>query len=110
MEYTPHTWVKNEAVTTERLNALENGISGNQILIVRVNGERVDKTWKEIYDSLEAHMPVFLIFDSIIRVIISAYLSEDMSRKYCVDYSHAGNSYETLRASSENAYPEASIK
>lgn len=76
MAYTPHTWQCEELVTPEKLNHIEQGIAdccgGGGQLISTVLSEApaqdcpdgsyltFDKTWQEMYDAIDAGIPVFI--------------------------------------------------
>jgi len=114
MSYTPHEWTTGETITAGKLNHLENGVAGNQILTISLtlDGEYyvMDKTWKEISDAFEDGIPSFL-FDSLSNdgttetlPITSAYVDEG---EYGVlAYSYYRMSDIDFVAISENAYPK----
>lgn len=61
MSYEPHTWVAGETVTPSKLNNIEQGIANNSgVMIVNDNDGTLDATWQEIYDAMEAGIPVFI--------------------------------------------------
>ena len=50
MRYTKQTWANGDIITAEKLNHMEDGISGSGALIVHMDEETgaLDKTWAEI--------------------------------------------------------------
>ena len=67
MSYTPHEWTTDETITAAKLNNLETGVQeaaqsggGSNIMMVHINNDTLDKTFKEIWDALEAETPVYL--------------------------------------------------
>lgn len=62
MAYTPTTWTTGDDITASLLNKMENGIANaGSALIVNTSGslDTMDATYKEIWDSLEAGVPVY---------------------------------------------------
>lgn len=67
MSYTPHTWVEEETITHQKLNAMEQGIAGSGSSTVMIcnlsyNGDDwvLDKTTQEIYDAITSGTPVYI--------------------------------------------------
>ena len=63
MAYSPTTWQTGDTVTAEKLNNIEQGIAnaGGAFLVPSEdNAYTLGKTWKEIYDALQAGKPTYI--------------------------------------------------
>lgn len=86
MAYTKQTWIAGDVITAERLNHLENGVSGaggalavEAVLDEASGSTTLSETWQTIYDAIEAGRLVYIYktneFDSNLEAHVSLVLS-----------------------------------
>ena len=68
MAYEKHTWETGETITAEKLNNLEDGVSGNRVFSVNINenseGYILDKTFGEIRNAYELGLVIKLVYSA----------------------------------------------
>jgi len=103
MSYTPTEWKNGDIVTAEKLNKLENGVSGIGSGVLSVGVEYINQgasdiftlqaTAKEIMDAMDAMIPVFAFFtDNGISMgcfLLYAYYTYD--GEYCFQADHSAS-------------------
>ena len=116
MGYTAHTWIKNENVTTEKLNNIEQSIYKNQIMTVRFNGQFFNKTWKEIHDAMENKIPVMIENFFVYKAYVATHSEspkksgESGSVTYYILYGSGDSSTFQATTLYEDGYPFVNIK
>jgi len=114
MSYTKTTWQDGDVITAEKLNKLEDGVANaGSVLIVRTNGENLDKTWQEICDSFINMVPVYLYeiyengndFGYALLSITGVQFSSE-NNEYSVIIQN-GSDYIKYTATSSSSYPQA---
>ena len=71
-QYTKTVWATGDIVTSEKLNNIENALSGLLPLFLHVNSETgaLDHTWNEIHEALASRVVVLCIDGSPFRTQI----------------------------------------
>lgn len=60
MAYTKHTWENGEVITAAKLNNIEDGCGGSQMIVNDAGNGYLDKTALEIYNATTSGIPVYL--------------------------------------------------
>ena len=85
MAYEKHTWETGETITAEKLNNLEDGVSGNRVFSVNINenseGYILDKTFGEIRNAYELGLVIKLIWfdEGVYGNILNVYFISNIA-------------------------------
>lgn len=110
MSYTPNVWANGDVVTSEKLNAMEQGIAaasggggGGGALVVYKDADTgaLDKTWQEIHDAVVSTGAVYANHNGSVTLFIFA--GENGLGQYHVDtalgdefYTNSADGYPAL--------------
>lgn len=114
MSYEKQTWVTGDIITADKMNHMEDGISdAGKVMVLGSTYElstettTLDKTWKEIVDSMLAGY--FIIYPTGVDTNVSVGFviqAQTMPNSYIVSvYMPSFNSTYIYTASSEDGYP-----
>lgn len=94
MSYEKQTWQTGDIITAEKLNHMEEGITGGTLIIggfSRDNERNIvgvaDKTWQEIHDALVAGKECIVVLhdgNHVLRVVIDQVGFESGAGKYFI--------------------------